>query len=423
MRGKKFKSGLSPKPSLDAPRGIFAPGVVTELPQIVTISVQDIRAKYTQMDANNPHGLVYLVKSDRKGNPLRYWYIQYYIWNIDLEKMVRVRKRFDLSSYNNLYQREQRAKGLISDIRDHLIHQGAYITQESDSKPRESHTIHSAFLLLEKYDYGRGRKGSISQYRSKARNFMKFARESGLANLPIEDVSTELIYRYLDQLPRSISPTTKLNYRSTLGAIFTWMMDRGMIKTNPVHDVKLRERRAAVKRNFPIPVDALEAIFRYLEENDPNLHLFTVTAYYTMFRRKETAAMQRKWIDFDSGFIFKPAAVDKAKKLRQVPLNNYLREILISRRVQYLDPDAHLFDQRGRDYYSVKFKEVLKKWGLDKRCGLHSLRGTRAMVLDRAGLSPNQIMHLGGWDDIGSYMKYIKSVGWESNEDKVNDIR
>ncbi len=144
--------------------------------------------------------------------------------------------------------------------------------------------------------------------------------------------------------------------------------------------------------------------------------LFEIIAFtvYTGFRRGEVQALQRDCLDFDRKFIIakrsycaitrKINEYTKGKKIRRVPMNDLIFDIL-QKRLNL--PGWHKIFPGDYDHIVERwFKPAQKEAGVEQ-ISFHDLRHTFGSHLAMSGVSVFDIQKLMGHSDIRTTMRYM----------------
>ena len=208
-----------------------------------------------------------------------------------------------------------------------------------------------------------------------------------LHNLPIKSVGRKNVAYLLDEVAARGTVTSN-RMRSSLSAVFTWAMRRGLVDNNPVIGT---ERPAEKSRDRVLSDSELGIIWNAAPDDDFGaiVKLLILSAQ----RRDEISALCWSEIDFNNDVILLPAERCKNKRAHEVPLSGPMRAILsVHKRIE------------GRDLIFGKRDVPIAGWGwrkerLDAMIGdkiktpwtLHDLRRSAATGLANIGTPPHLV--------------------------------
>jgi hypothetical protein len=122
----------------------------------------------------------------------------------------------------------------------------------------------------------------IANYRSPFRRFAEFLGPE----TKLDQVTSERITAWLESL-KGISPKSWNNYRNDLGCLFNWFRREPQcwVSKNPVDAVRrYRKRQTLPKPAAAIPVQRVEAMMAWIEENYPHWVTFFALAVFAGVR-------------------------------------------------------------------------------------------------------------------------------------------
>src|SRR5262245_3271764 len=143
------------------------------------------------------------------------------------------------------------------------------------------------------------------------------------------------------------------------------------------------------------------------EIRDSNVKDIVEFLYHSAWRSGEPKAMQWSWLDLDSWTVRLPAKYSKNKKVRTLPLEGVLREI-IERRIEARDIACpYVFHRNGKPIkmFLKAFKGAAKKAGLAGTVP-HDMRRSAIRNFRKAGVSENEGMKLSGHRTRSVYDRY-----------------
>jgi integrase len=202
-----------------------------------------------------------------------------------------------------------------------------------------------------------------------------------LGELTRREISTRLL-----DLKDDHGPIAANRARSTLSALFTWAIKRGLVDVNPVAGTVQNEERS---RERVLSIEELRAIWQ--ATNSPDDHDAIVRLLMlTGCRRNEVSMMAWGELDLDKAVWSIPSSRTKNGKAHRVPLSDQALEIIRARPRR--GNRAWVFGA-GSGPWSGWTRAKRK---LDQRCGvtdwtLHDLRRSFVTHLCEIGIAPHVV--------------------------------
>jgi integrase len=254
-----------------------------------------------------------------------------------------------------------------------------------DKQTRRAEARNTFGAVVDKYLEMRKATHRPSTHREVARYLRNYAKP--LHNLPVKSIGRQNIANLLDAVA-SRGTVTSNRMRSSLSAIFSWAMKRGIVDGNPVIGT---ERPAERSRDRVLSDSEIGIIWKAAPDDD--FGAITKLLILSGQRRDEISALRWSEIDFDNDTILLPAERCKNKRAHEVPLSAPMKAILSSRK---RIPD--------RDLVFGKRDVPIAGWGwrkerLDAAIGakiktpwtFHDLRRSCASGMANIGILPHVI--------------------------------
>jgi integrase len=169
-----------------------------------------------------------------------------------------------------------------------------------------------------------------------------------------------------------------------------------------------RQWYAVPRRERLVTAEQLPAFYRaVMALENPIARDYILLMLFSGLRRREAATLQWEHIDLVERVIRLPAAATKAGRKLDLPMSDYIRDMLIARRA--LGNAGFVFPGRGASRHTIKpFRAIAKASGI--AVSAHDLRRTFATIAENTeGISPYalkaMINHaLGNNDVTGDYI-------------------
>jgi integrase len=144
--------------------------------------------------------------------------------------------------------------------------------------------------------------------------------------LPATAVDRKRVADLLDSIARHSGPVSANRARTSLSALFTWAMRKGLHDQNPVIATETRKEKT---RHRVLTNPELSTVWNTLGEGDyaDILRLLILTGQ----RASEIADLRWSEIDFDQDLISLPPERTKNARPHEIPLSGAVREILKAR--------------------------------------------------------------------------------------------
>ena len=124
-------------------------------------------------------------------------------------------------------------------------------------------------------------------------------------------------------------------------------------------------------------------------------------------RLTELTNIERYDINWDSNTII---VIGKGNKQRRAPFTQKTGELLHSYLANNQNRNGNIWGIQKRGVQTLLKKLSVRT---DIKCNPHAFRRGFACNLHRKGLSTLDIMHLGGWEDLGMVLSYTRSITFD----------
>jgi len=207
---------------------------------------------------------------------------------------------------------------------------------------------------------------------------------------PLREITPDMVEDKHAEIGEAVGPAAANHAMRTLRALWNFALDRNStLPANPVRRLK--------KGWFPVPprsrtvrADDLAAFYRAIGELPSRTHRdYLSLLLFTGLRRREAAALRWEEIDFSERVIRLSAMRTKPGRKLDLPIPDFLRDLLIARRALGDDgPFVFGADSKSGHIEEPKFpmQQIAKATGI--AASPHDLRRTFITVAEGADISP-----------------------------------
>ena len=303
---------------------------------------------------------------DAGGDLSKNWFVEYSCRDPRTDKLKRFREYTGLGKHKSAKERYTLAKQIIAELKEKLAtgwvpfqeekvtFQDELIMQvHADRWGRERESLPTIRIYLS--EFLEVKKATVIQhsyqtYRSKLRIFAEWAEHQELDTIHISCITRDHICDFMFFLieQNNVSRRTILKYKQILHGFFDYMIQaRGIILTNPVHDIP-EMGRLTDEAPRPIPEKERSKLMAYMKKNDPQLWLFCQMEYYCAIRPNELRQLRIQDIDFVRHIIRVPCTISKNRQTELVNIPNQLYNVLLAMKVDEHEGGLYLFSSCGR---------------------------------------------------------------------------
>ena len=283
-------------------------------------------------------------------------------------------------------------------------------------------------------------ENSYIRFKSRINRFKDYLVDNGFSHRFITSVDKKVVMKYLNHVLDTSSPRNRNNTRTDISSLFQVLEDNDIIPVNFVS--KINVLKAPPKRNKTYSNDKLDAIYKHLNTNDPQLLLFIKFVSYNFLRPIEVCRLRVGDINLkDKTLTVK--AKNKLVKQKIIPqilidelsdLSKYGKDDFI------FAPDGtpgawEATDDNRRDHFTKRFKAVKdfftekakvskEYFALGKEYSIYSFRHTFITKLYREmrkTLTPfetkSKLMLITGHSTMTALEKYLRDIDAELPED------
>ncbi|HEY3294945.1 MAG TPA: tyrosine-type recombinase/integrase [bacterium] len=252
-------------------------------------------------------------------------------------------------------------------------------------------------------EYSRATK-ALKTCQADASALKDFTRVVG--NLEVKAIRREHFEQFRLVRLQQIKPTSVNIALRHLRAAFSWAADRGYVSINPATRVKLNRVPHDLHPRF-LSASEIERLRGAAQQDAPLLNAINV-ALWTGMRRNELVNLRWADVDLNRRVITVQCYGNyrtKSGKSRMIPLNDALHALLTGILPENVSREDHVISLRYGTL-ARRFRQAVKRAGLDGGVSLHVLRHTFASHLAMAGVDLRSIQAILGHSDISITMIY-----------------
>lgn len=410
---------LATKPRLQTVNGVFFPTATNSATNQPQIYMADV-GKYPYREA---------VLRDRNGDLDKRWYVEFYVFDVVKNELVR-KVDYSINTFKNKKQRRQEAKRLIEEI-NKLLEDGAVINSSEKQRDlpapkNKSLTSHTPFgVCFEKIleiKKATTRKRTAQTYESYAVVLRQWMSEYDVHNKPVSYINEQDIYDLTDMLTtrvkqqKKISNRTINNYMEFLTGIINEFQRRKIVQDNPVRNWK--KLPIVTGRNLAFNTAQKTALLREFEkQGKKQLLIFAKAIYYMLGRPNGLRLAQIKHIR--DGEWFFPKENAKGRKDHYAIIPDQLRSELKKLNLEMYPADYYIFGIKGKpsekpagvSYYSNMHRKIIKDLGYSDDYTLYSWKHTGVVDSYNAGIDIRRLQLQIGHSQLSDTAIYLKSLG------------
>ncbi|MPR31962.1 tyrosine-type recombinase/integrase [Cytophagaceae bacterium SJW1-29] len=269
---------------------------------------------------------------DRGGDVSKYWYIEWYAWDVDKGELRRGRKQCP-AKYKTDKARRAWA-GPVVDRLNKLLNEGAHFAAGTDQKeadffkervPADVLAALDEILKLNAANFRKKTKGTYQSAVNKLRGFFAYY---DIKPMPLARVPDNLGARFTEYMQTVLGNNARTvnNTNNQIKILFNLMDGRGWIDKGKVKTKKLGETDSG--KNIAFLPEHQEIIEAWLLANDFDLWVFTRFLYFAFIRPRELAALRFENINLTQRAVMVPGLVSKNKKLQPAAIVEPFRVVL-----------------------------------------------------------------------------------------------
>lgn len=390
------------------------------------------------------------VLKDYDGDLSRDWYVEYQYRNPKNNQL----KRFRIYKGLNVSSARERRKtaNKIVDKYTSLLRQGYNPFEQKDElfvydDMIDYDNIARAFgrrkknnKALRKYLSGfltetkqRVKAKTFESYQSKTRLFCQYLEYNGYDDHDISEINNDVVVGFFWYLinNRQLDQLTIKKYQQNLNQLFTWLIDKKIIRENPVYNIpRVQKRMDLAAKPFMQPDK--ELLKQEIKKRDPWLWLACLFQYYCAIRPgTELRLLKVKQINFHGQTIYITGATSKTNRNEIINIpDNFIGILKDEYQLDKYDRDYYVFgrhglpgqEPRGKNTMRNKFNKIRDDLELPKDYKFYSWKHTGACDASEANIPIDHLRTHLRHRSLESTQHYLeRKRGWRS-ENIIKDF-
>lgn len=332
------------------------------------------------------------------------WFIYFYAFNPEINKLARKRIRVDHVKGNRLSYAKELQKRINIELENGW---NPWIDPEVKKGYKRYSELRAHFLKIarKRLDDGILSTETMKDYISYSGNFEKWLHERKLNDIYVYKIDKSIIIKFLEHIyiERGRGATTRNNYLNFLRTFFGFAVENDYLKIKPTEGINPLPK--AAKKRTVIENTILDKIFKYLEKSNQYYLLACYFEYYTFIRPTELSKLKCSDINYKNGTIYLPSDITKNGKEAVVTIPEKLGQLLMDLKIYEYPTNMYLFghgfkpnikqfsSKQFRDYWGklrkeLKFSDTYQFYSLKDTGITHMLEKTGDPLLVR-----NQARH------------------------------
>ena len=236
---------------------------------------------------------------------------------------------------------------------------------------------------------------------------------------PISSIKPNDLESFLTQF--NTSGTNYMNKRRALGVLFSVVVAKGFLKSNPV--LKCAKQKAKATLHKIYTDKQLKQVLGFLKSEYPNLYLCCLLGYGCLIRpHQEFRLLQRKHFNEDLTEIHLSGFENKSGRIRIVYVPEYVQAELRRIGVENILPSQNITSGGVHPfsvgYFSLQWarakRKMLKLGYLQKEHTIYSFRHTAAVNVYKQTKDLHLLQQLLGHSNMIVTLKYLRGLGVHS---------
>ncbi len=367
--------------------------------------------------------------NDCNGDLKKRWYIEFYVWNVQKDSLVR-KRTYDANHYTTSRERKRYAYRMIREINE-LLYEGYHIdvakTVESGEEERKSFTLSEAVEYALEIKRPSIRETSYASYKSTKNKFLEWAKENRIATMDVAYFDKLRAIYFDDYLlvHCNYSARTINGDISYIKSFFQVLVDREIITNNPFQKLK-KHKEASSRRNLALSKNQIKKIKEEIEEKDRQLWLFVQFIYYCYLRPNEVRQLTFQHIHLEKRQIFIPGHISKNGMDGYVTIPEvFARELkksgIFKTDNEYIFQSKNGIKPVSKNVMGYRYRQLVKKLKLSRDYTLYSWKHSGVVSAYNAGVDIKTLQKQCRHQSLEQTDIYLKSLGLDENK-AINKI-
>jgi len=312
------------------------------------------------------------------------WYVSYYAYNPELEKLVR--KRIKINSIKKISERRKYANEMIIRINQQLSTGWNPFINNSDKRQykRLSEVVEHFYKYLDKrYEDNSMRFRSYDDLKCRCKSFTEFVYKN-YSDVYIYKVNKDVASRYLEYvyIDTKVRARTRNNQLDFLRYFGNFLVEHSYLEINFI--VGLQRIKEGEKLRMVMNRDILKKVLNYFETRNMYYLLACKLLLYTFIRPNELSHLKIKDISYSRSTITIDANISKNGKTGTVTIPDVVTNLLLDLEIHNFPTDFYLFStdfKPGAKYisaalFSKTWRKMRDELKLDSEIKFYSLKDT-----------------------------------------------
>ena len=327
------------------------------------------------------------------------WRIEYWVLDPLTNKLVRQQVRAQRIAKRFKTKREARMfmSTVTQNINNRLAGGWNPLFQEEDS--RLYHPLNKVLDIFLQEKTKELRLNTVRSYVSFTKMLKDWMKKEGI-EIMCGRFNKLMAVRYMDYVynTRNVSTVTYNNHIKLGRAMFSWLLEKCYIKTNPFEHIKSKAK--GEKFRVLIPKEDRTRISEYLTAKKSNYLIVCQLVYNSLIRPNEIRQIRVGHINLKEHYITIPGANAKNHNKRVAALSPELEELISKLNIDRYPKDFYLFgEDLTPDKTSCGVARFTKEWvklrtalKLPKTMQLYSLRDSGINNMIKSGIDDLTVM-------------------------------
>lgn len=354
------------------------------------------------------------VLHDHKGDLSKRWYIEYKVWDISKNKLVR-RHYWNLNRAKTQEERYNKAKAVMAKIQHALEVEGRVfnpnaVKKKTNGNPNTSHEVSvytpfldafSKYLEYKKKDWSYNYIAKTKMSYRKLRDFLVYRN---LTNITLQKITTTLMddfVCYLQTVKEQDNGSIHHGLLPVIKASYRHYAKRLPLNVNVINNM---EKLKVVESYRELYTDEeAKMIFTYAKLHHPQMYLIINFIYYACIRPKELSLLQIKHIQDDHIQIHGKIQLPNGKWVRQsknsktqmIRIFPGLEKVIKEFNLRSYPPDYFVFTFHGQpginptslSSISKFYKPIVEHFDLPENKRLYNWKHTGAVNIYKKTLN------------------------------------